>query len=250
MKRREFITLLGGAAATWPLAARAQQSTVGIPRIGIIDDSSAWDEFRQGLRELGYVPGRNVALEYRSAEAKVDRLYQAALELAAVPVNVIVTYGSPATRAAQQATTTIPIVMIGIGDPVRAGFVTDLSRPNQNITGNSILGPDLIGKRLEILKECGTGSAIDFRSGTHEQRFRGHICGNDAETTGRVCYNQRRSNPAAHGADYRVHDTEPPARDVPDEGACSGWRAHVIWRNRIGLIQACRLVRAPDFDRG
>ena len=159
MKRREFITLLGGAAATWPLAARAQQSTVGIPRIGIIDDSSAWDEFRQGLRELGYVPGRNVALEYRSAEAKVDRLYQAALELAAVPVNVIVTYGSPATRAAQQATTTIPIVMIGIGDPVRAGFVTDLSRPNQNITGNSILGPDLIGKRLEILKECVPGLA-------------------------------------------------------------------------------------------
>ena len=160
MKRREFITLLGGgAAASWPLAARAQQLTVGIPRIGVIDDGPAWDDFRQGLRELGYVVDRNIAIEYRSADAKVDRLHQAALELVALPVNVIVTYGSPATHAAQQATTTIPIVMIGIGDPVRAGFVTDLSRPNQNITGNSILGPDLIGKRLEILKECVPGLA-------------------------------------------------------------------------------------------
>ena len=121
MKRRDFITLLGGAAA-WPLAARAQQPTVGIRRIGVIDDGPAWDDFRQGLRELGYVVGRNIAIDYRSADAQVDRLHQAVLELVALPVNVIVTYGSPATRAAQQATTTIPIVMIGIGDPVRAGF--------------------------------------------------------------------------------------------------------------------------------
>ena len=134
--RRVFITLLGGAAA-WPLAARAQQSTVGIPRIGIIDDSPAWDEFRQGLRELGYVPGRNIALEYRSAEAKVDRLYQAALELAVLPANVIVTYGSPATRAAQQATTTIPIVMIGIGDPVRAAR-SRRTRPDAAERGHTV----------------------------------------------------------------------------------------------------------------
>jgi putative ABC transport system substrate-binding protein len=157
MHRREFITLVGGAAV-WPLTSAAQP--VGpIPRIGIIDDGPAWDPFRQGLRDLGYVVGQNLAIEYRSADAKVDRLRQAALELASLPVNVIVTYGSPATHAAQQSTSTIPIVMIGIGDPVRAGFVADLARPNGNITGNSILGPDLIGKRLEILKECIPGLA-------------------------------------------------------------------------------------------
>lgn len=157
MQRREFITLVG-AAAVWPLTSAAQP--VGpIPRIGIIDDGPAWDPFRQGLRDLGYVVGQNIAIEYRSADAKVDRLRQAALELASLPVNVIVTYGSPATHAAQQSTSIIPIVMIGIGDPVRAGFVADLARPNGNITGNSILGPDLIGKRLEILKECIPGLA-------------------------------------------------------------------------------------------
>ena len=159
MRRREFITLLGGAAATWPLAARAQQAGVRVPRIGIIDDGPMWDDFRQGLRDLGYVAGQNIAIEIRSAQGNVDRLRQAALELASLPVNVIVAYGSPATSAARQATSTIPIVMIGIGDPVRAGFVTNLARPGGNITGNSNLGADLIGKRMEILKECVPGLA-------------------------------------------------------------------------------------------
>jgi putative ABC transport system substrate-binding protein len=153
VKRREFITLLGGAAA-WPLAARAQQAAVKVPRIGVIDDAPIWDYFRQGLHELGYVEGRNVAIEYRSTQGNVDRLRQVAVELASLPVNVFVVYGSPATRAAQQATSTIPIVTIAVGDPVRAGFVTNLARPGGNITGNSNLAPDLIGKRLDILKEC------------------------------------------------------------------------------------------------
>ena len=127
MRRRDFITLLGGAA-TWPLAARAQQPMGGrIPRIGIIDDAPIWDHFRQGLRDNGYVVGQNVALEYRAAQSNVDLLRRAALELAALPVNVFVTNGTPATRAARQATSTIPIVMIGVGDPVRAGFVTNLA---------------------------------------------------------------------------------------------------------------------------
>jgi putative ABC transport system substrate-binding protein len=118
-----------------------------------------WDHFRQGLRDLGYVTGQNIVIEYRSAQDNVDRLRQAALELASLPVNAIVAYGSPATRAARQATSTIPIVMIGIGDPVRAGFVTNLARPDGNITGNSNLAPDLVGKRMEILKECVPGLA-------------------------------------------------------------------------------------------
>ena len=150
--RRQFITLLGGAAAAWPLAARAQQQG-RIPRIGIIDDSPMWDAFRQRLRDLGYLEGQNIAFEYRAAQSNVDLLRRAALELAALPVNIFVTQGTPATRAARQATSTIPIVMIGVGDPVRAGFVTNLARPEGNITGNSQLAPELIGKRLEILKD-------------------------------------------------------------------------------------------------
>jgi putative ABC transport system substrate-binding protein len=159
MRRREFITLLGGTAATWPLAARAQQPGVRMPRIGIIDNTPIWDHFRQGLRDLGYVDGRNIAIEYRSADGDVDQLRRAALELASLPADVIVVYGSPATRAALQATPTIPIVMIGVGDPVRARFVTNLARPDRNATGISALGPDLISKRIEILKECVPGLA-------------------------------------------------------------------------------------------
>ena len=158
MRRRDFIAGLGGAAA-WPLMARAQQGVVRIPRIGIIDDAPIWDHFRQGLRDLGYVEGRNIAIEYRSAEGDVDLLRQAARELASLPVNILVVYGSPATRAARQATSTIPIVMIGIGDPVKARFVTNLARPGGNVTGTTNLGPDLIGKRIEILKECVPGLA-------------------------------------------------------------------------------------------
>jgi putative ABC transport system substrate-binding protein len=154
MRRREFITLLGGAAAAWPLAARAQQS-VRLPRLGIIDDDEPiWDYFWRGLRDLGYIENQNIAIEHRSAGSKVDRLAQAARELVSVPVNVIVVFGSTAARAARQATSTIPIVMIAIGDPVRAGFAVSLARPGGNMTGNSFLSPDLIGKRLEILKDC------------------------------------------------------------------------------------------------
>jgi putative ABC transport system substrate-binding protein len=151
--RRELLAALGGAAATWPLAARAQKGAK-IPRIGIIDDEPLWDRFRQGLRDLGYIENQNIAIEYRSAESKVDRLAQAARELVSLPVNIVVVFGSTEARAAQQATSTVPIVMIAIGDPVRAGFAVSLARPGGNMTGNSYLSPDLIGKRLEILKEC------------------------------------------------------------------------------------------------
>jgi putative tryptophan/tyrosine transport system substrate-binding protein len=107
VRRREFIGLLGGAAA-WPLASSAAPVSP-IPRVGVIDDGPNWDHFRQGLSEFGYVVGQNLAVEY------VDRLRQAALELARLPVNVIVTYGTQATRAAQRATSTIPLVMTAIG---------------------------------------------------------------------------------------------------------------------------------------
>jgi putative tryptophan/tyrosine transport system substrate-binding protein len=151
MRRREFITLLGGAAA-WPLAARAQRQAKS-PRIGIIDDAPIWDHFRQGLRDLGYIDGQNIAFEYRSGEGQPDRLATVTGDLARLPVDVLVTSGSAASHAARQATTTIPIVMIAIGDPVRAGLVTSLARPGENITGNTILGTEMSAKRLQLLKE-------------------------------------------------------------------------------------------------
>src|SRR5262249_51632612 len=107
MRRRQFIALLGGGAAAWPLAARGEQRPAKIPRIGIIDDAPIWDHFRRGLRELGYIEGRDIAFEYRSAEGQPNRLAAVASDLASVPVDIIATSGSAATRAAQQATTTI-----------------------------------------------------------------------------------------------------------------------------------------------
>ena len=154
MRRREFISFLGGGAAAWPLAARAQQRTPKIPRIGIIDDAAMWDHFRQGLRDLGYIEGQTIAFEYRSAEGKPDRLAAVAKELAGIPVDLIATSGTAASYAAKQATTAIPIVMLAIGDPVRSGLVASLARPGGNITGNTILGPEVQPKRLQLFKEA------------------------------------------------------------------------------------------------
>jgi putative ABC transport system substrate-binding protein len=153
MRRREFIRVLGGTALAWPLTARAQRTAGKIPRIGIIDNTPMWDAFRKGLRELGYVEGKNIAFEYREAEGVPERLAKAAAELARLPVDVIATFGTPPSRAAKEATATIPIVAISIGDPVRAGLVASLARPGGNVTGNTILGPDLSPKRLQLTKE-------------------------------------------------------------------------------------------------
>jgi putative ABC transport system substrate-binding protein len=151
LRRRQFIMLLGGAAA-WPLAAGAQQAGK-IPRIGIIDDAPRWNAFRHGLRDLGYLEGQNIAFDYAYGDGVPERLAEAAAALVRRPVDVIATFGTPASFAAKQSTTTIPIVMISIGDPVRAGLVPSLARPGGNITGNSVLGPDVGAKRLQILKE-------------------------------------------------------------------------------------------------
>jgi putative tryptophan/tyrosine transport system substrate-binding protein len=153
MNRRDFITLLGGAAAAWPLAARAQQPA-RVPRIGIVDDAPMWHSFRQALREFGYIEGESVNYEYRYSEGVPDRLEAVVGELIRRPVDLIAAYGTPPTEAAKAATTTIPIVMIGVGDPVRSGLVPSLARPGGNITGNTVLSPDLGGKRLQLLREA------------------------------------------------------------------------------------------------
>ena len=158
MRRREFITLLGGAAV-WPLAARAQQMGK-VPRIGYLGSSSPSLEphfveaFRQKLRELGHIEGENIAIEYRWAEGQDRRLPELATELVRLQPNVIVTTGTPGALAAMQATKTIPIVMASSGDPVGAGLVASLARPGGHVTGFTIVGPQIEGKRLELLKEA------------------------------------------------------------------------------------------------
>jgi ABC-type uncharacterized transport system substrate-binding protein len=156
MRRREFITLVGSTAVvslvSSPRSGRAQPSTK-IPRIGIIDDSPIWNAFRHGLRDLGYLEGQNIVFEYRYAGGLPDRLAWVAVELVHRPVDLIATFGTPPTLAAKQATTTIPIVMMGVGDPVGAGLVSTLAWPGGNITGNTILSPEVAGKRLQLLKE-------------------------------------------------------------------------------------------------
>ena len=162
MIRRDFITLLGGAAAAWPLAAHAQQPGK-IPRIGIIDDSVHWNAFRHGLRDLGYLEGQNIAFDYAYGDGVPERLAEAAAALVHRQVDVIATFGTPASFAAKQATTTIPIVMISIGAAVRTGLVPSLARPGGNITGNTNVGPDVGTKRLQILKEAiPTASRVAF----------------------------------------------------------------------------------------
>jgi ABC-type uncharacterized transport system substrate-binding protein len=156
MRRREFITLLGGVAVTWPLAASAQSKT---PRIGFMGNSTAAleanlvDAFREGLREHGYEEGRNIVIEYRWADGKYERFPALVAELIAAKVEVIVTAGTPAALAMKKATTTVPLVMVAVGDPVGTGLVPSLARPGANLTGLSSVAPDLEGKRLQLLRE-------------------------------------------------------------------------------------------------
>jgi putative ABC transport system substrate-binding protein len=150
--RRKLITLLGGAAAAWPRAVRAQQPA-RVPRIGIVDDAPMWDSFRQALSEHGYVEGQSVNYEYRYSEGVPDRLAAVVAELVHRPVDLIAVYATPPTEAAKAATATIPIVMVGVADPVRAGLVASLAHPGGNITGNTVLSPDLGAKRLQLLRE-------------------------------------------------------------------------------------------------
>src|SRR5215475_10806255 len=158
MKRREFIGLLGGAAAAWPLAARAQQAAK-LPTIGFLGQStrsatSEWTAaFVQRLRELGWIDGRNVAIEYRWGEGRNERFAQIAAEFVRLKVDVLVTAGTPQVLAVKQATSVIPIVFAVAGDPVGTGIVASLARPGGNVTGLATLAADLAGKRLELLRE-------------------------------------------------------------------------------------------------
>jgi putative tryptophan/tyrosine transport system substrate-binding protein len=156
MKRRDFILGIGGAAA-WPLAAGAQQEK--LPRIGFLGNSTAALEadlvgpFRDGLRELGYEEGRNIIIEYRWAEGNYAHFPALISELIALKIDVIVTAGTPASLAVKKATSSIPLVMVAVGEPVATGLVASLARPGGNITGVTSISPEIEGKRLELLTE-------------------------------------------------------------------------------------------------
>lgn len=155
MERRKFLSLIGSALAAAPLAARARQAT-NTPRIGFLSQSARTPmgaPFQAGLRDAGWIDGQNVALEWRFAAGDLNKLAPLAADLVRANVDVIVTTATPAAKAAQSATRTIPIVAIDPGDPVQAGLVASLARPGGNITAESSIAPDLQAKRLELLKE-------------------------------------------------------------------------------------------------
>jgi putative ABC transport system substrate-binding protein len=158
IQRRQLISLLGGAAAAWPVTARGQQRAK-VWRVGVLETQSQrqntlnLDALKKGLEALGYVEGRNLVVEYRSADGRAERFPELAADLLRRKVDLIVTRGTPAVQAAKNATASIPIVMAASGDPLRAGVVASLARPGGNVTGLSAFTTDLESKRVELLLE-------------------------------------------------------------------------------------------------
>ena len=164
MNKRDFITLLGGAAA-WPLAARAQQATK-VPRIGILSPGRSefpdpnfnmLNALLQRLHELGYTEGQNLAVERQFADGSSDRLRELAAELVRSKPDIIIAFSTTAALPAKQATSTIPIVAVAMADPVADELVASLARPGGNVTGTTFLGPELVAKRLQLLREVVPG---------------------------------------------------------------------------------------------
>jgi len=282
MRRREFIALLGGASVAWPIAARAQQAGK-LPTIGFLGaaTSSAWSQwvaaFVQRLRELGWIEGRTVAIEFRWAEGRPERSAEIAAEFVRLKVDVIVTSGA-ALLEAKQATSSIPTVFAIANDPVGSGFVANLARPGGNITGLSLQGTELAGKRLALLREV----VPDFHrlAILANSNNRGAVLEmSEVETTARtlgltvVTAEIRRAEdiaPALRVAErpcgrtlhhYRRAPERLPTSDqhlgvgptTPDDARLSGVRRRgrpdVVWGELSGPVPARRGVCRQDIER-
>ena len=276
--RRRLLVAFGAVAAAAPLLSFAQQPSARIPRIGFLSSTSAegsateQEALRAGLRELGYAEGRNLVIEIRWAKGSYDRLPELALELVRLKVDVIVTEGTAATQSAMKATTTIPIVMVSVGDPLRSGLVASLARPGGNITGLTILGAELAGKRLQLLKDALpsvsrvaflwnpanashvpylreiqaaaselklTLQSVEARVPRDIERLRR----DDAETPRRAHHDGRPRAPAPPGVDRRLCREEASASNVPTAGVCGSRRSHVLRREPPRPVPARSLVR-------
>jgi ABC transporter substrate binding protein len=242
LRRRQFITLLGGAAAAWPLAARAQQ-TERVRTIGFLLPGGSrttvvraqLEAFRQGLKEYGWIEGQNISIEYRFAEGKEDALAEIAAELVRLHLDVIVAEGTAATRAVKPLTQTIPIVMATSTDPVGNGLVASVHRPGGNVTGPSLQTAELAGKRLQLLTEIVPGLARvavlsnPVNPSIAATAIRECIrCGHEGP---RWRFDRLAGSCALWSTPPRgdIHDRVPPAGDLPREGGRSGRRSHRLW---------------------
>ena len=267
MRRRKFITLLGGTLAAWPLAAQAalaseasgqrgdskllaseasgQRRDSRVPRIGVLLPGTAASfalrtkAFLDGLRELGYIEGQTIAIEWRWGQDRVEGLAELAADLVGRNVDVLVTGGTPAAKALKSATGTIPIVMAIIGDPVAAGLVDSLARPGGNATGFSIVAPDLSGKRLELLKEIVPGIsrvAVMLNAGNPQSQFE-----------------LREMQAAAQAMGLHLHPVQISSQDALEEAfaAMSRASAHalIILTDPIFFSQRRRIVELAGRSR-
>jgi putative tryptophan/tyrosine transport system substrate-binding protein len=246
--RRAFLAGTGAVLLAAPLAAGAQQAGK-IARIGYLGTNLAVsphlpEAFRQGLRDLGYVEGRNVVIEYRSAEGKLERLPALAAELVALKVDVIVVGAEPHALAAKQATRTLPIVFATAADPVASRLVTSLARPDGNMTGLATLSPDLVGKRLELLKQVVPGVswvAVLWHPGGAGER------------TGRDMLKEAEVGARALGVRLQVVEARNPAdldrvfldMTKPRPGALTVWTSPVLYNERRRLVDLAAKHRLP-----
>ena len=274
MERRKFIIFLSGAAAAWPLAARAQQANK-VPTIGYVAAlSEAGDRprraaFARRLMELGWVEGRNIRIEYRWAGGAVERATEIAPEFVRLNVDVIVTSGTAVVAAAKQATSVIPIVFAGAGDPVGTGLVASLARPGGNVTGLSLQQTDTAGKRVELLREVvpglhrlailvnigsavaaldmheteATARALGLETAILEIRRAEDLAPAVEALKGRAEALYVVVDPlvAANGDSYQHFSARRSAADdVRFSGACRSGRYDVLWAKRFGLIPTRR----------
>jgi hypothetical protein len=282
MKRREFIALLGGAAAAWPFGTRAQPAA-NVPRVGFLGfgspDASGdrAQALRAGLHDLGYVEGKNIVIEFRWAET-VDQFPELAAELVRMNVDVIFALSSIEVEAARRATKTIPIVFAFHADPLGIGHVTSLARPGGNITGLTMLATDLAAKQLEILKEAvprATRIGVVWHPATPSptclegnrgrwRKARGQAphdtsadhpgpqcCVLDHDTRARGLFPRRRIGVLSASARrlLRTRIEAPTAGNVPDPGVCRGGRPHELFRGPERPDPARRCLRRQDIER-